>query len=221
MPRPLDGAVGERLELSDYYADFRERYARANEFWKLERGQVYAEPNDESWKAFDRGDWEESLRILEKDRADLIKSERARAARGMVSRRVRIVTLPPTEYLQWELHALKMQYEVGELIRVVLDGDVAGAEDQGLLPDINVIGVDVVYRVMYDDNGVVDHAIRYTDEAVVRRCRDLIVGLYERGEPIDEFFRREIAPLPPPRPARQAVSHDYWEVTGRPQPPGR
>lgn len=62
MPRPLGSAVGERLELSAYYTDFLKRYERASEFWKLEVGQVFAEPGNESWKAFDRGEWEESLR---------------------------------------------------------------------------------------------------------------------------------------------------------------
>lgn len=72
--------------------------------------------------------------------------------------------------------------------------------------------------IVYDGNGVLDHALRYTDKALVGRCRDFIAGLYGRGEPVSGFFRREIAPLPPPRPARQAVPHDYMEQAGRPQP---
>jgi hypothetical protein len=65
MPRPLDGAVGERMELGVYYADFQENYVRAHDFWKLERGQVFAEPGDESWEAFDHGDWDEAMSLLE------------------------------------------------------------------------------------------------------------------------------------------------------------
>src|SRR5258707_9100582 len=100
MPRPLDGAVGERLELPAYYADFREHYDRAKEFWKLERGQVYAEPANRSWQAFDRGDWEESRRISEEeDRARWAEEQRRGALHGMVSRRIRIASLPPTDYL--------------------------------------------------------------------------------------------------------------------------
>jgi hypothetical protein len=161
------------------------------------------------------------MRLMDKRRARLVDYFRNGAARGMVSRRVRLVALPPTEYLHWELYGLRQRDECGEAIRVLLAGEVAGLEDQGLLPDICTIGTSVAYRIVYDENGVIDHAVRFTDTALVERCRDFIAGLYERAEPIAEFFRREIAPLPPPRPARQAIPHDYLEQAGRPRPPGR
>jgi hypothetical protein len=41
------------MELAAYYADFQLHYNQAREFWKLERGQVFAEPGDTSWVAFD------------------------------------------------------------------------------------------------------------------------------------------------------------------------
>lgn len=219
MLRPLDGAVGERLEMPECYADFAEHYERASEWRKLERGQVYAEPNSESWKAFDRGDWEESLRLMEKGRAKLIEDNRKDAERGMAGGRIRIVSLPPSEYLHWELYALKIRDESGEPVRILLEREVARLEDNGPLPDIVTIGTNVMYWIIYDGNGVSDHAFRYTDSALVKRCRDFIIGLYERGEPISEFFQREIAPLPPPRPARQAIPHDYLVRAGRPHQP--
>ncbi|MBO0802968.1 MAG: hypothetical protein J2P25_07830 [Nocardiopsaceae bacterium] len=215
MPRPLDGAVGERLELAPQSAEFQERYERATEFWKLERGQVYSEPGDESWEAFDRGDWEESLRLLEDRRADFADRQRQNDARGMMSRRVRIVSLPPSPYLHWELCLLRIRDEFEHHTRVVLDRDVAGLEDHGPLPDLNTLDTDVMYEIVYDGNGLPDHAIRYTDTALVRRCRDFIVSLYESSEPISDFFQREIAPLPPPRPDRQAAPCDYAGKTGR------
>ena len=58
-----DDAVGERLELPEYYADFQRNFRHAREFWKLERGQVFAEPGDASWEAFDAGDWDEAMRL--------------------------------------------------------------------------------------------------------------------------------------------------------------
>lgn len=219
MPRPLDGAVGERLELSAYYADIADNRARSKEFWKLERGQVYAEPNSESWRAFDRGNWEESLRLGEERRAELVESRHRDAARGMTSRRIRIVSLPPSAYLQWELYFLKIRDEAGHPINVLLDGEVADLEDHGPLPDLNLLDSGVIYQVIYDGNGVIDHAVRYSDEALVKRCRGFIADLFGRGEPIGEFFKREVAHLPPPRPARKAVRHDYFEHAGRPVPP--
>lgn len=217
MPRPLDGATGERLERAAYREDFAGRYAQASEFWKLEVGQVFAEPGSESWEAFGRGEWGEALRLLEERRpllADLYEKD---AARGMAYRRVRIVRLPPTGYLQWELHSLKIRDELGGKVRVLRGDEVAELEDQAPLPDINVIGTDAAYRVIYNGDGAADHAIRYTDKVVVQRCRDFIADLYERGEPIGEFFQREIAQLPPP--VRHEIPHHYLKRTGPPQAP--
>lgn len=219
MPSPLDGAVGERLDLSAYYADFDENYARASEFWKLERGQVYAEPGSENWRAFDRGDWEESMRLSEERRAELTDSRRQDAVRGMTARRVRIVSFPLSAYLHWELYVLKMRDETGEAIRILLDEEVTDLEDRGPLPDLNLMDSGVMYEVIYNGRGVSDHAIRYTDQALVGQCRGFIAGLFGRGEPIGEFFKREIARLPPPRSARQAIPLDYFEQAGRPRPP--
>jgi hypothetical protein len=219
MPRPLDGAAGERMELPDYYTDFLENFAHTRESWKLERGQVYAEPGEESWEAFDSGDWGESMRRVEKSREDLVSLFREFADRGTITRRIRIVSLPPSPYLQWELHVLRLRDELGEPMRVLLDSDIVSLENQGPLPDIYTLDTDVMYQAVYDDHGVLDHALRYTDSALVERCRDFIIGLYERGEPMRDFFRREIAPLPPPRWGNQAIPHDYLEHAGRPRPP--
>jgi hypothetical protein len=213
MPRPLGDAVGERLELPEYYADFQKNFARSREFWKLERGQVYAEPGDASWEAFDAGDWEISMRLNEQRREEL----RQYLQENTVARRIRIVSLPVTPYLHWELCLLKVRDETGEPIRVLRAPAVAELEDQGPLPDIYTMDRDVMYQAVYDEHGVLEHALRYTDAALVSRCRDFIAALYDRGEPISDFFQREIAPLPPPT-AGDVIPGDYLERTGRPRP---
>lgn len=218
MPRPLDGATGERMELSAYYAEFQENYARARDFWKLERGQSFAEPGDESWEAFDRGEWDEAMDLLEKRRPDLVAYIRGHAANGVTSRRIRIVSLPPSLYLQWELHLLKMRDEAGGAIRILLDRDIANLEDRGPLPEIYTMDDNVMYQAIYDDKGVLENAVRYSDRALVARCRDFIASLFARGEPISSFFQREIAGLPPAQPAGRAIPHDYLKRAGRPQP---
>jgi hypothetical protein len=215
MPKLLDGAVGEHMDLPAYFADFPGHYARTREFWKLERGQSYAEPGEESWEAFDRGDWEQSLRLIEQQRQWLTGYFQDSTARGMSSRRIRIVSLPPSEYLQWELHLLRLRDELGESIRVLLARDVADMEAAGELPDISTMDADVMYQPVYDDHGVMECAVKYTDKALVRRCRDLIASLYERGEPISHFFQREVAPLPPARPTVRAIPPGYMDQLGR------
>jgi hypothetical protein len=137
----------------------------------------------------------------------------------MTSRRIRIASLPPTGYLLWELYFLKIRDEAGEAIRILLDGEVADLEDHGPLPDLNLMDSGVMYQIIYNSLGVPDYVLRYTNAALVRRCRDFIADLFGRGEPISKFFQREIAHLQPPRPTRQTIPHDYLERAGRPRPP--
>jgi hypothetical protein len=218
MPRPLGDAVGERLELPEYYADFRLSFGHAREFWKLERGQVFAEPGDASWAAFNCGDWDESMRLIEERREDLKRYGEKNAAAGTTTRRIRIVSLPPTPYLQWELQVLKVRDETGNPIRVLDESAVARFEDQGPLPDIYTMDRDVMYQAVYDEHGVLAYALRYTDKPLVSRCRDFIADLYRHGEPIGDFFAREIARLPPPHQVQPALPSDYLEMMGRPHP---
>jgi hypothetical protein len=218
MPRPLGDAIGERMELPAYYADFQWNRARIREFWKLERGQVFAEPGDASWEAFDGGDWDESMRLLEARREDLKQYNQETADAGAATQRIRIVSLPVTPYLQWELHLLRIRDETGDPIRILRDTAVADLEDRGPLPEIYTMDDAVMYQAVYDDLGVLEHALRYTDPVLVSRCRDFIAALYARGEPISDFFQREIAHLPPPRPADPAIPRNYLETTGRPGP---
>jgi hypothetical protein len=198
MPSPLGAAVGERLELPAFRDASDRDFARAQEFWKLERGQAFAEPGNTSWEAFARGDWDESLRLIEGFRDGITRYHQAATARGTSTYRIRVVSLPPTPYVQWELHGLRLRDETGGATRVLLDTDVADLEDEGPLPNIQTMDREVMYRPMYDASGVTEYGLRYTDKALVSRCRDLIAGLYARGEPIAEFVRREIVPLPPP-----------------------
>lgn len=218
MPRPLGDAAGQRLALPAYYADFEKHFARTAEFWKLERGQSFAEPGDASWEAFDSGEWEKALRLLDARREDLTSYHREAAAAGTMTRRIRIVSLPVTPYLQWELHLLRLRDETGGPIRILRDTAIAKLEGEGPLPDIYTLDREVVYQAVYDEHGVLEHALKYIDRELVSRCRDFIVELYARGEPISSFFEREIAHLPPPRFVRPAVPRDYLERTGRPQP---
>jgi hypothetical protein len=218
MPRPIDDATGERMDLFAYYDDFEKHFRRARQFWKLERGQTFAEPGDVSWEAFNRGDWEESGRLLERRREDLAKYHRESTHSGTSTHRIRIVSFPLTSYLQWELNLLKIRDETGGPVRILRDSDVTDIEDHGPLPEIYTMDGEVMYQAIYDGQGVLEHALRYTDKVLVGRCRDFIMDLYARGEPISAFFQREVAHLPPARPDRPAISQDYLSQMGRPTP---
>lgn len=194
------GAPGERLSLGEYWADFEQRFwaTTAPGFWKLERQQTFKEPGDDGWQAFAAGRWTESLGILDERRTEFADYYRRIADRGFHTRRVRVVEKPFTPYLQWELHVLRLRHEYGGLTRVVGPDRISGYEVSGPLPEIYTLGTDVMYEAIYDDDGVLTAAQRWLDQDLVVRCQRFVADLYRDGEPLDEFFDREVASLEPP-----------------------
>ncbi|RLL69556.1 DUF6879 family protein [Streptomyces sp. Z26] len=195
----LESATGEELDLPTYRADFRRRLLSGGDSWKLERQQSFEEPGFASWDATARGDWAESLRLMEKERPGLRQAARENALHGTVFHRVRVVGEPLTAYLQWELHLLALRAEHGDRIRVVTPADVADREAGAPLPELVSVGRDTLYRVLYDSRGVLVGAVRHVDPEAVERYVRYVSGLYAGGEDLASYFRREIATLPPPR----------------------
>lgn len=200
MHEIFGGDQGETLALDEYWADFNKRFwqTTAPGFWKLERQQHFQEPNDESWRAFAAGDWDEAMRIVEGQRAELTEYYCRAAEQGFASKRVRIVEKPIVPYLQWELHVLRLRHECGGLTRVIGPDQVASFEAGGPLPEIYTLGLDLMYEAVYDAGGTLAAARRFTDRDLIARCQRLIEDLYQLGEPLDEFFTREVATLEPP-----------------------
>jgi hypothetical protein len=200
MHELLGGVVGERLELADYRADFAQRFWRIDQlgFWKLERQQFFQEPGDDSWEAFARGEWDEALRLIEARRANLEAEHRKIAEHGFRIQRVRVVEEPIIPYLQWELYLLRLREQCGSRIRVVTPAQLTRYETAGPLPEMCTLGTRVLYEVLYDEQGVLDGARRYTDPTLVRSSQRLIAELYEIGEPLADYFARRVANLPAP-----------------------
>lgn len=217
MPESLDNAAGERMDLDDYYADFERHFWHVKEFWKLERGQTFAEPGDESWQAFNSGDWGLSMRRLAERRSDLLDYHRQASQAGVATWRIRVVEKPFSAYLQWELNLLKIRDETGGPIRILDVAEVAEFEEEGPLPEIYTLDDQVMYQAIYDDQGVLAYALKYNDPDLIRRSRQFIRRLYDRGELISSYFAREIAGLPPARPESPLPS-GYLIETGRPRP---
>jgi hypothetical protein len=142
------------------------------EFWKLERGQTFAEPGDASWEAFNRGEWAESMHRLEVRRDDLLSYHREASEAGVSTYRIRVVEKPLSAYLQWELSLLKIRDETGGPIRVISRSEVAEFETDGPLPEIYAFGDQVMYQAVYDYSGVLECALKYTDLGLVARSRD-------------------------------------------------
>ena len=73
------------LNLEDYLADFWRCFQRLKgDFWKLERGQTFREPEEPSWVALDQGDWRRAIALIDQ-RTEEIKRPVEEAARHELS----------------------------------------------------------------------------------------------------------------------------------------
>ncbi|MGW6508908.1 DUF6879 family protein [Streptomyces niveus] len=199
----LTPELGERLVSTEYKRDFRERDTAIHDgsSWKLERRQHFEEQNSRSRDALTRGEWLEALRLLGEDRDTVRANALEDESRRHTFHRVRVVEYPITPYVQWELHSLVQQDELGaNRVRIVTADQVTNAEKEQQLPEIVVLGSQTLYHVIYSDAGVPMGSIRFTDERHVNSWERYIRSLYEIGEDIAPYFAREIAPLPAPVP---------------------
>lgn len=187
--------TGTVLTAEEYLADFTRCFWEDNGgvSWKLERRQEFVESANESWEASLRGDWHESLTLLERGRVEVADYERRIAQHGMEVRRVRVVESPISRYLLWELSSLHVRHEVGGKIRVVGRQEIAEHErGTDVLPELFLLSRGIAYQVLYDQNGELEGAVKCTDPEQVERWSALITGLYERGEELGAFFEREV-----------------------------
>lgn len=195
--------AGSRLTADEYLDDFKQRFwdTGAEGCWKLERSQHFVEPDNESWQAFHAGDWARALELMEQGRPALQEYQDRIARSGFQVRRVRVVEHPISPYLIWELNSLRIRQECGGAIRVVGPEAVEEFERDTDLPEIFVVGTAAAYQVLYGEDGGLRGAIRSLDAGVVRQWAELSRSLYDQGEPLDSFFRREVAGLRPPHAA--------------------
>lgn len=187
---------GDHLNLSAYDDDFGARFQslRNAEIWKLERQQVFDQPENESWMAFQRGHREESLRQLEADRPGLRELFSRLARIGCGVQRVRVVDKPISTYLLWELHSLRIRAQCGEDIRVITPAALSAFERNRPVPEIVTLGNEVTYRILYDAQGEAEGAVRYLDPDLTARCATEIATLHRPAEPLEPYFVREVAP---------------------------
>ncbi|MBP2472563.1 hypothetical protein JOF53_001435 [Crossiella equi] len=168
-------------------------------FWKLERQQHFAEPDNPSWRAFHGGDWGLARQRLAAMREEFTAYYRRALARGVRHWRVRVVELPLTPYLHWELHVLRLRVACGANARVVGPEQVRALERDGPLPEVFTLGTRVLYQARYDEHGVLAGGRRRTGAELVARWQRTIAGLYQTGQELVTFFEREVAGRSEPR----------------------
>lgn len=83
-------------------------------------------------------------------------------------------------------------------VRVVRAEALSALESQGQLPEVVVIGDRVLYEVRYEPDWTPCGARRIDTPRVIAAAATEIADLYDQGEPLLDFFDRELAPLPAP-----------------------
>lgn len=183
-------AEGVTLPAPAYRTEFYDHFRRMNGVvWKLERAQHFHEPDVPSWVAMMDGDWARSFALIEDMRfADDLPP-------GAEVRRLRIVDLPLTAYMQWEIALLVARTRAGERARALHASQVRHLERFAPLPEALILGPDLMYEILYDDMGAHIGGRRITDPLVIEPCAQLIEKLFAAAEDIPSFFEREVAPL--------------------------
>jgi hypothetical protein len=191
---------GEELGLDDYLQDFEDRFWRVSETWKLERQQTFEEPDVPSWVAWAKGDPETALAQAEEMRTGIAGHQRRLDEASITQYRARIVELPLSDYLRWELHILRIRAGLGERIRVLPPEALATMEAARHVPEILVLGDLATYQVKYDSNGVLSGAKLLDDPHVALACREEIASLWRKREELINFLNRTGTPLIAPKP---------------------
>jgi hypothetical protein len=182
--------AGQELKLDDYFEDFDVRFWQVDSSWKLERRQVFQEPDVPSWAAMAEGDRKRSLALADEMRDDIAQHQRRLDAQGIVQRRLRIVELPLSDYLWWELYVLRIRADLGEQIRVLSPSAVASWETSDPLPEIILLGEHTTYQVRYDHDGIVTGAKLLANPEVTAACRAEMAALWRKGEDLAGFLTR-------------------------------
>ncbi|HEY5835161.1 DUF6879 family protein [Streptomyces sp.] len=195
----FSAGVSERLERPTYHEDFYRVFKSGIPYLnKLERGQNFKEKGFASWESFAAGQWDQALSLIEEKRDVYLRQLEEADRLGVAQRRLRVVEFPVTPYVQWELHVLRFKVELGDRIKVIDARTISDIEQGGPVPEVVILGDVAMYEVVYDSDGNAAGANRFTDPALIRETSAGFDALYERGEPLFDFFDREIAPLAPP-----------------------
>ncbi|GAB3155806.1 DUF6879 family protein [Microbispora hainanensis] len=190
-------AAGEVLPVAEYRTELYDHLRRMEGVvWKLERAQHFHEPDTPSWVAMMSGDWDRSLALMNEMRFADDLPPRAEL------RRLRIVEMPPTPYLQWEIVLLAARTRAGERARALHARSVRHLETRAPLPELLILTRDLMYEILYDKIGAHVGGRRITDTRVVEGCARAVAELYADAEDMVAFHDREVARLPPPGTGR-------------------
>lgn len=101
----------------EFFAQFPPAFdATRSQILKLETRQAYQEPDNESFLAMQRGDWDRSMSLLKEARSPDAPLYEALQARGVDFIRCRPLKFPLSDYLRWEMEVYKLNSAMCERI---------------------------------------------------------------------------------------------------------
>ncbi len=187
----------QELSKEEYEEQAWEELKRSKEFLKLECRQHFVEPGNPSWDLFAVGDWAGALQAIDRVEDQLREYLSLLESGSLAARRLRIVQLPVSPYLQWELQLLARWCKRGEDVRVVI-ADAPESKELTELGELNILDERMCYEALYSDSGELTGAKKYTTTATVATLRTTVENVVNRAEPLLPFFEQRIRNLPPP-----------------------
>ncbi len=183
------------LNSDDYLKDFYSEYETIKrQLYKLEVGQSFMEPDNDSWVLANNGDWDEAMRIAQADG----EADNKRVDPPAPSYRVRIFELPLTAYLVWELNYLKYRNRFVKNCRFLYLSDVPKELKFLVEKEIVTIDTSVLYEVHYTASGELAGATKETDFKTISDAVEQIEQLYKIGNTFDDFNEDHLSKAPVP-----------------------
>jgi len=178
------------LSLDDFFARFEVQWNSARtSFWKIEARQTYAEPDDPSYKAFLRGDSEQSKALLrERIFAQREMYQRARE-NGVSFVRIRIVERPITDYMRYEYDSYPFSAELGERILFVERSGIDSARvPSGVeLRDLLLFDSEHLFLHRYSPKGELQGAFAVEDASLAKAYAEFFEYLVTIGTPLEDY----------------------------------
>jgi len=189
LPPQWATAPGKRLSMGDFIAEFNQAWPNLTRHClKLECWQTYQEQkSNRSLDVYMSGDVESATRLLEEEAEPSRPLYEGIRSKGLDFARIRLVALPLTSYLQYEMINYRIREAMGESIEVVL-----------LDPSISLPNDDFFDFLLFDDTSALVHDYGMDgfqvggwlveDADVVRRLEEIVVNVRSKSVPLAEFL---------------------------------
>lgn len=150
--------AGEYYDTSE---DFFEKFAilmgrTTQSVFKLETMQTYQEPGNPSFEAFQRGDFDEAVRLCWTVRQQQERDHSVMMCQKAISwTRIHLVEKPLTDYLKWELETYNVSVKYGERILIADITDQQQGSYFRKLTDFIIFDDRAVMAHNYDRDGLI------------------------------------------------------------------